>query len=181
MNKKLANEALERPDLECYKQKEKLPITVVLDNVRSLANVGSVFRTSDAFLVKEIVLGGITGTPPHREIQRTALGATESVTWQHVVDLNQWVLEQKQKGARIASVEQCEESIELQDLSHSSLRDVSKGEWLVILGNEVSGVDQRLIDLSDIVVEIPQSGTKHSLNVTVAAGIVLWEFYQALR
>jgi 23S rRNA (guanosine2251-2'-O)-methyltransferase len=175
MNKKLATTELQRPTLEEFEAQEKLPVVVVLDNIRSLANVGSIFRTSDGFSVQQVILGGITGKPPHREIQRTALGATESVPWIHVSDVESELNEWSTKGYSIVSVEQCEESI-----SPSEIGAIKKPICLV-LGNEVEGVSQNIINMSDAVIEIPQSGTKHSFNVTVAAGIVLWECFKAFK
>lgn len=173
MNKKLSLEALNRPSITEYESQEKYPIVVVLDDIRSLANVGSIFRTSDSFNVEEIVLGGITGTPPHREIQRTALGATESVKWRHVENTMEVLQEFKSKGYLIASIEQCEDSVA------PTTFDQIKKPICLVLGNEVMGVNQSIVDISDLVFEIPQLGTKHSLNVTVAAGIVIWECFKA--
>ena len=148
---------------------------VLLDDIRSLANVGSIFRTADSFNVQEIILGGITGTPPHREIQRTALGATESVKWKHEPDVEEAIRRLKKEGFLIASVEQCESSV-----SPTQFHEIKKPICLV-LGNEVMGVKQSIIDNSDLVFEIPQLGTKHSLNVTVAAGVVIWECFKAFN
>lgn len=175
MNKKLSTTELNRPSVNEFIEMNKMPIVVLLDNVRSLANVGSIFRTCDGFSVEKLILGGITGTPPHREIQRTALGATESVTWSHEADLLNTILEFKSKGYLIASVEQCEHSVDPSELSGI------KKPICLVLGNEVEGVCQKIIDCSDLVVEIPQGGTKHSLNVTVAAGVVLWECFKSWR
>ena len=151
---------------------EKLPVRVILENIRSLSNVGSVFRTCDAFKVERLILAGITGKPPHREIQRTALGATESVNWVYVDDLDETIRSAKADGYTVLAIEQAIDSIPLHNLKYSG-----KGLCL-ILGNEVDGVSQEIIDKCDGVVEIPQSGTKHSLNVSVAAGAVLWEVYR---
>ena len=175
MNKKLATTELNRPSIEEFESQDKIPVVVVLDNIRSLANVGSIFRTCDGFSVEQIVLCGITGQPPHREIQRTALGATESVAWTYQEDALVAIADLKQKGYYIASIEQCQTSIE-----PSEVGSIKKPICLV-LGNEVEGVNQIIIDQSDVVIEIPQAGTKHSFNVTVAAGIVLWECFKALR
>ncbi|NQV52697.1 MAG: RNA methyltransferase [Flavobacteriales bacterium] len=173
MNKKRTSAELQRPDLATYRGQDKFPIVVLLDNVRSLSNVGSIFRTSDAFKVEKVILCGITGQPPHREIQRTALGATESVAWKHCSDAGEEVGRLKGLGYRIFSLEQCEAHV-----APHEVKVTSRDKVCLILGNEVEGVDQRLVDLSDEVIEIPQSGTKHSLNVTVAAGIALWELYK---
>ncbi len=159
--------------LEDYQKEEKLPIRVILENVRSLSNVGSVFRTCDAFKVDRLILTGITGKPPHREIQRTALGAAESVSWAHVDALDESITEAKAEGYSVYAIEQSTDSIPLHELTFSG-----KGLCL-IFGNEVDGVSQDTIDKCDGVVEIPQSGTKHSLNVSVAAGAVLWEVYKS--
>lgn len=175
MNKKLATTELNRPTIEEFESQEKIPVVVVLDNIRSLANVGSIFRTSDGFSVEQIVLCGITGQPPHREIQRTALGATESVSWSHEEDVLVAIADYKRKGYVIASVEQCQTSLDPSEVG------AIKKPICLVLGNEVEGVNQMVIDQSDVVIEIPQAGTKHSFNVTVAAGIVLWECFKALR
>ncbi len=173
MNKKRTSAELQRPDIETYLGQDKFSIVVLLDNIRSLSNVGSIFRTSDAFKVEEVILCGITGTPPHREIQRTALGATESVAWKHCPDAKEEVDRLRIKGYRIFSLEQCEAHV-----APHEVKVTAKDKVCLILGNEVEGVSQDLVDLSDEVIEIPQSGTKHSLNVTVAAGIALWELYK---
>ena len=169
MNRKLRNEELGRASLKEFKRIEKLPIVVVLDDIRSLSNIGSVFRTSDAFLVEKIYLCGITAKPPHREIQKTALGATESVDWEYCVSVSDCVAKLKDKGYAIASIEQTEKTIMLNDFEYQ------KKPIALIFGNEVNGVRQNVIDISDTVVEIPQFGTKHSLNISVSVGIVLWE------
>lgn len=171
MNKKLKLWELERPSVEEFKEQDKFPIVVVLDNIRSLSNVGTFFRTSDAFNVSKIILGGITAQPPHREIQKTALGATESMAWEHRVDLVEVVKEYQAKGYIVYAIEQTEETTLLNEVT------VNQGDnHLLIFGNEVDGVQQELVDLADVVVEVPQYGTKHSLNVSVCAGVVLWEF-----
>lgn len=173
MNKKLTTDALNRPSVQDFQRQDKYPIVVVLDDVRSLANVGSIFRTCDAFNVQEVLLCGITGCPPHRDIQRTALGATESVSWKHEPDVMQGVSRLKDDGYTLIALEQCESS-----RTPNSVR-IEKGERVaLVLGNEVNGVAQAVIDHCDLVMEIPQSGTKHSLNVTVAGGVALWELYK---
>lgn len=170
MNKKLQNEELNRISVDEFKSSEKTPIIVVLDNIRSLNNIGSVFRTADSFLLENIYLCGITATPPHRDIQKTALGATESMNWNYFQTTLEAVKKLKENGYKIASIEQAENSIMLNDFS------VNKDEKLaIIFGNEVKGVEQEIIDDSDVVIEIPQYGTKHSLNISVSAGIVIWE------
>jgi tRNA G18 (ribose-2'-O)-methylase SpoU len=170
MNRKLANEELGRIDLESYKNATKTPIVVVLDNIRSLNNIGSVFRTSDAMAVEAVYLCGITAKPPHREINKTALGATESVEWKYFETTELAVQSLKAEGYSILSIEQTEGSIMLNDF------DVKQGQKLaLVFGHEVYGVEQEIIDLSDAVIEIPQKGTKHSLNISVSTGIVLWD------
>lgn len=156
-----------------YRLMEKLPLAVLLDNVRSMYNVGAVFRTADAFLLEEVVLAGITGFPPHPEITKTALGAEESVVWRHVEDALSEVKSMKEKGWRICVLEQAHSSIPLQNFS------VSVNErHLLVIGNEVDGVNQKILDVADFILEIPQRGVKHSLNVSVSAGIALWELYK---
>lgn len=156
---------------EEFLSSRKLPLTVVLDNIRSLHNVGSVFRTSDAFRVERIMLCGITATPPSAEIHKTALGAEDVVPWQHFPDTMEAVAMLKNEGYEVYSIEQCEGSIALQDFS------LQEGKrYAIIMGNEVKGVQQQVVDASDGAIEIPQFGTKHSLNVSVTAGMVIWEF-----
>ena len=153
-----------------YKEKEKFPIAVLLDNVRSMYNVGSVFRTSDAFLIREVILAGITGCPPHPEISKTALGAEESVEWRYEENALEVVLKMKKEGWNICALEQAHNSIPLQDFK------INKGEkYLLVAGNEVKGVDQEIVDKADYIIEIPQYGVKHSLNVSVSVGIALWQ------
>jgi tRNA G18 (ribose-2'-O)-methylase SpoU len=168
--KKLSVDELNRLNVNQFRQAEKMPVVVVLDNLRSLNNIGSIFRTGDAFRISEIYLCGITATPPHREIHKTALGATESVTWRYFQQTEYAVAELKSSGYRIIAVEQVQNSRSIKDLSVSSGQKMA-----LIFGHEVNGVDQKIIDLSDECVEIPQFGTKHSLNVAVCGGIVLWE------
>lgn len=171
-NRKLLNEELGRKSIDEFKTSEKLPIVVVLDNIRSLNNVGSVFRTSDAFLVEKIFLCGITGTPPHPEIHRSALGAEKSVEWEYFESTVKAVEGLKQLGYAIITFEQVEQSVLLNQFYPK------KGQkYALVFGNEVKGVGQDVVDISDICVEIPQFGTKHSLNVSVSAGIVLWDFF----
>ena len=164
-----------RIDRDAFAQAEKLPLVVVLDNVRSLHNVGSVFRTSDAFRVERIVLCGITATPPSAEIHKTALGAEDVVEWQYFESTVDAVVALRNDGYGIYSIEQCQGSIALQDFV------TAPGErYAVVLGNEVKGVQQVVVDASDGAIEIPQFGTKHSLNVSVTAGMVIWEFAKKL-
>jgi 23S rRNA (guanosine2251-2'-O)-methyltransferase len=169
MHQKLKNEELGRLSVEEFKSTEKNNIIVVLDNIRSLNNVGSVFRTADAFLVEEIILCGVTGTPPNKEIEKTALGATSTVRWTYLQTTLEAVDLLRKKGYKILAVEQAENSSSLRDLKWNNEKTA------VIFGNEVYGVEQEVVNVSDAVIEIPQAGTKHSLNISVSAGIVLWE------
>ena len=162
---------LDRVSEEEFKQQEKFPVIVILDSIRSLNNIGSFFRTADAFNVEKIYLCGITATPPHRDIQKTALGATESVEWEHRTNIIELIEELKKENVKICSIEQAEKTTFLQDVPN-----LPKGKYALIFGNEVDGVDQEAIDHSDYIIEIPQFGTKHSLNVSVCAGVVMWEF-----
>lgn len=171
MNKKLKLWELERVSEKEFKAQEKFPLVVVLDSIRSLNNVGSFFRTADAFNVEKIYLCGITAPPPHREIQKTALGATETVTWEYVQSITDLVKRLKSEGFTICSIEQTEQTTLLQEVSN-----LPEKKFALIFGNEVDGVDQEVVDASDYIIEIPQFGTKHSLNVSVCAGIVMWEF-----
>ena len=174
--RKLRTIEIERISVEEYHQAEKIPLVVVLDDVRSMHNVGSVFRTSDAFRVERVVLCGITGTPPHAEIHKTALGAEDSVEWTYNRSVTDAINELKAQKYKVFSVEQAEGSTMLQDF----LPD-SKEKYAVVFGNEVKGVHQEAIDLSDGCLEIPQYGTKHSLNVSVTAGIVIYHFSKAFH
>ena len=168
--RKLLNEELPRLTPEQFKAGHKTPLVIVLDNVRSHLNVGSVFRTADAFLVEAIWLCGITGTPPHRDIHKTALGATETVAWHHAETTLEAVNELKEQGYTIISIEQAENAVMLH-----RFKAAPQQKYAVVFGNEVDGVDQAVVSASDIVIEIPQLGTKHSLNISVSAGIVIWE------
>ncbi len=170
-NRKLKLWELERVSEEAFKKQEKFPITVVLDDIRSLSNIGTFFRTGDAFNVEKIILCGITASPPHREIHKTALGATETVTWEYYENTLSAVQQLKSEGKTICSIEQAEKTVLLQETKH-----LDHEHFVLVFGNEVNGVDQEVIDFSDYVIEIPQFGTKHSLNVSVCAGVVLWEF-----
>ena len=170
--RKLNNDELERLDIQHYKQVEKLPCIVVLDNVRSLNNIGSVFRTSDAFRIQAIYLCGITATPPHREIHKTALGATESVSWAYFEQTEQAIEKLRSDSYKIFAVEQAENSIPLASFELEGGQKIA-----LIFGHEIKGVSQEVVNLSDGCIEIPQYGTKHSLNVSVSAGIVVWEVF----
>lgn len=169
--RKIANDELNRLDVDAFKQAEKKPIVIVLDNIRSLNNIGSVFRTADAFLVEKIYLCGITATPPHREIHKTALGATETVAWQYEHDATTIISFLKNESYRIMAIEQAEGSIMLHQFDKQA-----HDKYAFVFGNEVEGVSQEVMNISDACIEIPQFGTKHSLNIAVSAGIVIWEF-----
>lgn len=173
--RKLLNEELDRLSVEAYKKVEKTPLVVVLDNVRSLNNIGSVFRTADAFRLEGIYLCGITATPPHREIHKTALGATESVHWEYREETADAIAELKREGYWIFSVEQAEGAVMLHKVPLQGNQ-----KYAIVFGHEIRGVDQKVVDICDQCIEIPQHGTKHSLNISVAAGIVIWELYRNL-
>lgn len=173
--RKLNIEEMHRISVEEFREAEKIPLCVVLDNVRSRNNIGSVFRTSDAFRVDTIYLCGITSTPPNAEIHKTALGAEDSVKWEYAQDTLSVVNKLKTKGFTIYAIEQAENSISLADIELNKDK-----KYAVILGNEVYGVQQNVIDASDDCIEIPQYGTKHSLNVSVTAGIVIWDLFKQL-
>jgi 23S rRNA (guanosine2251-2'-O)-methyltransferase len=173
--KKLKLEELGRITVDQFKDSRKLPVVVVLDNIRSLHNVGSAFRTSDAFRIEKIFLTGITGQPPHREIEKTALGATDSVEWKYV-DKTETVLSTlKSEGYTIIIIEQTTESIPL-----NSFVPVTDKRYCLVFGNEVHGVSEEAIPFGDVAIEIPQYGTKHSLNISVCVGIIAWEFFRKL-
>lgn len=166
---------LHRPDVATFKQQDKLPIVVVLDNIRSLNNIGSIFRTSDAFRVDHLCLCGITATPPSPEIHKTALGAEESVAWRYFPTTTEAIKTLKKEGYMIVVLEQVKDSVSLMDLKYPEGARVA-----IVAGNEVDGVDQAVVDQADMCVEIPQEGTKHSLNVSVSTGLILWETYRLL-
>lgn len=178
---------LTRCSVEEYRGMSKLPLMLLTDNVRSMHNIGSLFRTSDAFRVSEILLGGISGCPPHPEISKTALGAEESVCWRHVDDSYQEAKNLQAQGWRVCVLEQTHNSIMLQDFHiNSNKKEEREGEereekYLLVVGNEVEGVDQRIVDIADYVLEIPQEGTKHSLNVSASAAIALFQLYIQLK
>jgi 23S rRNA (guanosine2251-2'-O)-methyltransferase len=167
--RKLKLDELGRKSVEEYKAAEKHPIVVVLDDIRSMINVGAVFRNCDAFLVEKLYLCGYTPAPPHREITKSALGADEAVDWEHVQDVKALVGRLKADGYKVASIEQTDRSVQLQDF-----KPADDEKWAVVLGNEVDGVNADVVANSDLAVEIPQFGTKHSLNIAVASGIVLY-------
>jgi tRNA G18 (ribose-2'-O)-methylase SpoU len=174
MMRKLANSELERKTIEEYKNHQKTPLVIILDNVRSQFNIGSVFRTADAFLIEKIYLCGITATPPHREIQKSALGATESVEWEYFKNTLEAVRQLKEKEYLVYSLEQSEGSQQLH------LFEPERQKTALVFGNEVKGVQQEVVNISDGCIEIPQFGTKHSFNIAVSAGIVTWDFYSKL-
>lgn len=167
---------LQRITNEDFKNVKKIPLVVILDDIRSLNNIGSIFRTCDAFVVEHIYLCGITATPPSVEIHKTALGAEDSVSWTYESNILEAVKDLKNKGYKICSVEQVKGSILLCDFIVDS-----NEKYALIVGNEVKGVKQEVVDLSDYCIEIPQFGTKHSLNVSISAGIVIWDFFKSLR
>lgn len=168
--KKLKVEELNRVSAEEVKTTAKLPVVVVLDNIRSLNNVGSAFRTSDAFGIEKIALCGITGTPPHRDIHKTALGAQETVAWEHYTTTTEAILQLKEEGYKIALIEQIDASISLHEYTFSASEKIA-----LVFGNEVFGVSDEVLPLADVALEIPQFGAKHSLNVSVTMGVVLWQ------
>lgn len=173
--RKLKNSELERKQVQEFKQAPKTRLVVILDNIRSLNNIGSVFRTADAFLIEKVYLCGITAVPPHKDIHKTALGATESVNWEYAEDALELVHRLQDKGVHVIAVEQADKSTDLRDLELE--QDIT---YAVVFGNEVKGVQQQVVSAADSCLEIPQYGTKHSLNIAVSCGIVLWEMYRKL-
>ncbi len=174
--RKLKNSELNRKSVEEFKKTEKHPFIIILDNVRSLNNIGSVFRTADGFLIRGLYLCGITATPPHKDIRKTALGATESVEWKYFSKTADAVKQLRKEGYKIVSVEQTDESIMLDKFP------VHKNEkYGLVFGHEMKGVDQSVIDMSDMSIEIPQFGTKHSFNISVSVGIVLWDLINKIK
>ncbi|SDW20707.1 SpoU rRNA Methylase family protein [Lutibacter oricola] len=174
--RKLKNSELGRLNIDDFKKTDKIPLIVVLDNIRSLNNIGSVFRTSDAFLIEKIYLCGITAQPPHKEIHKTALGATESVAWEYVEDTLTLVQKLKEDNILVASIEQAENSTMLQDFTIQPNQ-----KYAIVMGNEVKGVQQEVVSASNYCIEIPQFGTKHSLNISVSCGVVLWDLFKKIR
>lgn len=174
--RKLRNEELDRLEVKEYKNTQKLPVCIILDDIRSMHNVGSVFRTSDAFRISKVWICGITGQPPHREIHKTALGATESVSWEYRENVLNLSHELKQEGWSLISVEQADQSIKL-----DKFIPVSDQKYAFVFGNEVFGVKSEVVTASDHVLEIPQFGTKHSLNISVSCGIVIWDVFQKMN
>ena len=175
--KKLKNSELNRIDISTFKSIKKTPLIIILDNIRSLNNIGSIFRTSDAFLIEKIYLCGITASPPNRKITKTAIGSTKTVEWEYINDINNLVKNLISQEVKIWSVEQAVKSSKLKDLKSI---DADKKHAL-IFGNEIDGVSQEVINKSHGVIEISQYGTKHSLNISVAAGIVIWKFYNLIK
>jgi len=174
--KKLKLDELNRVGIEEYKEQQKLPVVVVLDNVRSMHNVGSVFRTADGFSVAKLILCGITAQPPHREIEKTALGATQSVDWKHYPDTLTAVADLRSQGYQIIAIEQASGSVMLNEFT-----PLDERKYALIFGNEVNGVSDEVMAVIDACIEIPQFGTKHSFNIVISAGIVLWDFFAKLR
>ena len=174
--RKLENRELERKSVEDFKEAKKTPIIIILDDIRSLHNIGSVFRTADAFLIEKIYLCGITATPPNKEIHKTALGATETVTWEYQKDILNVINSLKKEGVSVFAIEQVENSIFLQDFKIDKTK-----KYALVFGNEVYGVGQKAIELCDGTIEIPQLGTKHSLNISVSTGIVVWDLFQKMK
>ncbi len=174
--RKLENSELERKSIEAFKKSDKTPLILILDDVRSLHNIGSVFRTADAFLIEKIYLCGITATPPNKEIHKTALGATETVSWEHQNSVLDVIQKLKKENVTTLAIEQVESAIFLQDFKVNQNQ-----KYALVFGNEVHGVSQEAVALCDGCIEIPQLGTKHSLNISVSAGIVVWDLFQKLN
>uniref|UniRef100_UPI004049DDD7 RNA methyltransferase n=3 Tax=Gelidibacter sp. TaxID=2018083 RepID=UPI004049DDD7 len=174
--RKLENSELDRLSVDAFKSTEKTPLIIVLDNIRSLNNIGSVFRTSDAFLIEKIYLCGITATPPHKDIHKTALGSTDTVAWEYVENTIDIISKLKSEKFIIASVEQAENAVMLNDFTPQP-----NTTYALVFGNEVKGVSQDVVSASDVILEIPQFGTKHSLNISVSCGVVVWDVFCKMR
>ena len=174
--RKLENKELERKTVDDKKQAEKTPIIIILDDIRSLHNIGSVFRTSDAFLIEKIYLCGITATPPNKEIHKTALGATETVAWEYQKDVLSVIEKLKNENVEVFAIEQVENAVFLQNFEIDKTK-----KYALVFGNEVYGVNQKAIEICNGTIEIPQLGTKHSLNISVSAGIVVWDLFQKIK
>lgn len=174
--RKLANSELDRKSVEGFKEAQKTPLIIVLDDIRSLHNIGSVFRTADAFLLEKIYLCGITATPPNKEIHKTALGATETVAWEYEKDVLTTITTLQQEGVIVLAIEQVENAVFLQDFEPETNK-----KYALVFGNEVKGVSQEAVALANGCIEIPQLGTKHSLNISVSAGIVVWDIFRKLQ
>jgi len=175
-HRKIKNSELDRKNIDDFKAAAKTPLIIILDNIRSLNNIGSVFRTADAFLVEKIYLCGITAQPPHKDIQKTALGATDSVSWTYAEDTLELVSTLKDEGVTIIAIEQAANAVMLDTFSPEPNK-----KYGIIFGNEVKGVQQLVVSASDLVIEIPQYGTKHSLNISVSTGVVVWDFFSKLK
>jgi len=175
-HRKLKNSELNRLSISGFKEAPKTPLIVILDNIRSLNNIGSVFRTCDAFAIEKVYLCGITAQPPHKDIHKTALGATDSVDWEYAENISTLIEKLKANDVKIAAVEQAENTVMLQDFKLASNQ-----KWAVVFGNEVKGVQQAVVDASDCCIEIPQFGTKHSLNISVSCGVVCWDLFKKMR
>ena len=171
-SRKLKNSELDRKTPEDFKASKKTPLIIILDNIRSLNNIGSVFRTADAFLIEKIYLCGITAKPPHKDIHKTALGATDSVDWEYVENTIDLVKKLKSENVEILSIEQAEDSVSLENFETQE-----NTIYAIVFGNEVKGVSQEVVSVSDTVIEIPQFGTKHSLNISVSCGVVVWDLF----
>lgn len=174
--RKLENKELERKSVADFKEAAKTPITIILDDIRSLHNIGSVFRTSDAFLIEKIYLCGITAVPPNKEIHKTALGATETVAWEYQKEVTEVIAQLQQEDWTVYAIEQVEQAIFLQDFKVDR-----STKYALVFGNEVYGVSQKAISMCEGSIEIPQLGTKHSLNISVSAGIVVWDLFQKMK
>lgn len=174
--RKLKNSELDRLSVEDFKHSKKTPIIIILDNIRSLNNIGSVFRTSDAFLVEKIYLCGITATPPHKDIHKTALGSTDTVDWEYVENTVELVDKLKAENCKVLSIEQTENATMLDQFTPEA-----NTKYALVFGNEVKGVSQKVVNASDTVIEIPQYGTKHSLNISVSCGVVVWDVFSKLK
>ena len=174
--RKLANSELDRKSVDDFKKAEKTPIIIILDDIRSLHNIGSVFRTCDAFLIEKIYLCGITATPPNKEIHKTALGATDTVTWEYQKDVLEVISSLKSEDTEVWAIEQVENSVFLNDFAPEKNK-----KYALVFGNEVKGVSQKAVQLCNGTIEIPQLGTKHSLNISVSTGIVVWDIFQKLQ
>ncbi|RAJ19091.1 SpoU rRNA methylase family protein [Gelidibacter algens] len=173
--RKLKNSELDRLSVEEFKETKKTPLIIVLDNIRSLNNIGSVFRTSDAFLVEKIYLCGITATPPHKDIHKTALGSTETVDWEYAENTMEVIEKLKEQNVIVAAIEQAENATMLNDF-----KPQPNQKYALVFGNEVKGVAQNVVSASDVILEIPQFGTKHSLNISVSCGVVVWDLFSKL-
>ena len=176
MNRKLKNSELPRLNINEFKEAEKTPLIIILDNIRSLNNIGSVFRSADAFLVEKIYLCGITAQPPHKDIQKTALGATETVEWEYAENTLEIIEKLQSEKVEILAIEQAENAIFLNDFIPEKEK-----KYAIVFGNEVKGVQQAIVNVCDQVIEIPQFGTKHSLNISVSTGVVVWDLFCKLK